>query len=91
MAAKDSAKILEEFMRLASNEIDVVAKRIQFEPAAQATAVEMLHEYRQRQKIHKIYRETTALTKMNFPTGRVRWLPAVDRGFVRVSSLSSDL
>jgi len=43
MPAKDSAKILEEFMTLAAKEIDVIAKRVKFEPAAQATAVEMLH------------------------------------------------
>src|ERR1700694_5525044 len=42
MAAKDSVKILEEFMRLASKEIDVVARSVQFEPAAQATAVKII-------------------------------------------------
>ena len=44
MATKktDSVKILEEFMRLASKEIDVVARSVQFEPAAQATAVKII-------------------------------------------------
>src|SRR6266568_7872093 len=41
--AKNSAEILEELMRLASKEIDVTAKRVQFEPAAQATVVKILH------------------------------------------------
>src|SRR5467141_1552895 len=44
MAAKktDSVKTLEEFMRLASKEIDVVAKNVQFEPAAQEKAVKII-------------------------------------------------
>jgi hypothetical protein len=43
MSPTDTAKILEEFMRLASKEIDVVARSVQFEPAAQAAAVKILH------------------------------------------------
>src|SRR2546421_12672487 len=39
----DTAKILEELMRLASKEIDVIAKRVQFEPTAQATVIKILH------------------------------------------------
>jgi len=43
MAAADTAKILERFMELASREIDVIATRVRFEPAAQATVVQILH------------------------------------------------
>jgi hypothetical protein len=41
MAAKNNEKILEEFMRLASKEIGVIAKRVQFEPAARAAVAEL--------------------------------------------------
>jgi hypothetical protein len=43
MSAADTAKILEHFMQLASKEIDVIATRVKFEPAAQATVVQILH------------------------------------------------
>jgi hypothetical protein len=39
----DTAKILEHFMELASREIDVIATRVKFEPAAQAAVVQILH------------------------------------------------
>jgi hypothetical protein len=41
MADKNTAKTLEELMSLASKEIDVIAKRVQFEPAARAVVADI--------------------------------------------------
>jgi hypothetical protein len=43
MANPDYTKTLEQFMQLASHEIDVIAGRIKFEPEAQASVVKILH------------------------------------------------
>jgi len=43
MPAKDTATIFVDFMDLASKEIGVIAKRVQFEPAAQGAVIELLH------------------------------------------------
>ncbi len=43
MSATETAKILQHFMELASREIDVIATRVKFEPAAQATVVQILN------------------------------------------------
>jgi hypothetical protein len=58
MPRKDTIKIVEELMRLACKEIDVVAKSVRFEPEAQEQAVKILQGVSQEAK-----KETTNLGK----------------------------
>jgi hypothetical protein len=54
MPTKDTAKIVEELLELGAKEIDVVARRVQFEPEAQEAAVKILRGLAQAAKKAKL-------------------------------------